>query len=156
MDRRITTLLQRHPGRRRGTDSNSKNTLEKFVSANSKGIRCVETGIMHQQGMQVGNLHPKLSSGISNVLNGKSLRLGYHWETSLNKYNMSWRIHGGRRLKVDDIHGNARDQILTCAGSSKKTTKNKSPFFKVYEIINTYKFTRFMTLQEVCSSLRLE
>ena len=51
--------------------------------ANSKQIRCVETGVVYSSardaGRQLGN--PKLYSGISNVLRGKVERAGgYHWE----------------------------------------------------------------------------
>jgi len=51
--------------------------------ANSKQIRCVETGVVYSSardaGRQLGN--PKLYSGISNVLRGRVEKAGgYHWE----------------------------------------------------------------------------
>ena len=53
--------------------------------ANSKSIRCVETGIEYSSARDAGRKlgKPKLFSGISNVLNGKAETAGgYHWETA--------------------------------------------------------------------------
>ena len=56
---------------------------EATSKANSKAIKCVETGVIYKSAREAGRQlnDPKLYSGISNVLRGKVERAGgYRWE----------------------------------------------------------------------------